>query len=86
MRGEWCRLSYFGLHGVRPVAGRDFVEADQPPTRARCCCWPTASSPSWGATLAIVGADFTMNDKVHTVIGILPPLPAAPDDNDVFMR
>jgi predicted permease len=26
-----------------------------------------------------------MNDKVHTVIGVLPPVPQYPDENDVYM-
>ena len=26
-----------------------------------------------------------MNDRVHTVVGVLPPLPEYPDDNDVYM-
>jgi len=26
-----------------------------------------------------------MNDKVHTVVGVLPPVPQYPDENDVYM-
>ena len=26
-----------------------------------------------------------MNDKIHTVVGVLPPLPPYPDDNDIWM-
>jgi predicted permease len=26
-----------------------------------------------------------MNDRVHTVVGVLPPMPAYPDENDVYM-
>ncbi|PYQ18781.1 MAG: hypothetical protein DMF79_14130 [Acidobacteria bacterium] len=26
-----------------------------------------------------------MNDRVHTVVGVLPPLPGYPDENDVYM-
>src|SRR5262249_52779123 len=28
---------------------------------------------------------FRMNDKVHTVIGVLPPVPQYPRENDVYM-
>jgi predicted permease len=33
----------------------------------------------------IVGKTFEMNDRVHTVIGVLPPFPQYPDENDVYM-
>ncbi len=77
---------YFGVHGVQPAIGRDFVADDERPEARPVLL---LSNGFWrrelGGDPAIVGADFTMNDKVHTVIGILPPLPAAPDDNDVYM-
>src|SRR5262249_33041852 len=31
------------------------------------------------------GKSFTMNDKIHTVVGILPPIPQYPNENDVYM-
>src|SRR5262249_20204241 len=34
---------------------------------------------------SIVGQTFEMNDKPHIVVGVLPPLPPYPDDNDVYM-
>jgi predicted permease len=78
--------NYFGLLGVRPAIGRDFVAADDAHDARPVLL---LSDAFWRRELAgdpaIVGADFTMNDKVHTVVGILPPLPAAPDDNDVWM-
>src|SRR6185295_8997251 len=33
----------------------------------------------------IIGKTVEMTDRLHTVIGILPPLPAFPNENDVFM-
>jgi putative ABC transport system permease protein len=33
----------------------------------------------------IVGKTFEMNDKVHTVVGVLPPVPQYPNENDVYM-
>src|SRR6185503_10976695 len=38
-----------------------------------------------GAPADIVGKTFSMNDHAHTVVGVLPPLPAYPDENDVYM-
>src|SRR6185436_2404556 len=33
----------------------------------------------------VIGRGFTMNDKIHTVVGVLPPFPQYPDRNDVYM-
>ncbi|MGI8742280.1 MAG: ABC transporter permease [Bryobacteraceae bacterium] len=32
-----------------------------------------------------VGKTFEMNDRVHTVVGVLPPIPQFPNENDVYM-
>ena len=37
------------------------------------------------ATPASSAAAFEMNDRVHTVVGVLPPMPQFPDENDVYM-
>lgn len=78
--------NFFALLGVQPLAGRDLVAADD-----------TAGAPPvlllshrfWrgelGGDPAIVGSHFSMNDRVHTVVGVLPPLPATPEEVDVYM-
>ena len=38
-----------------------------------------------GGDPAIVGKTFEMNDRIHTVIGVLPPVPQYPAENDVYM-
>ena len=40
---------------------------------------------SFGGDPTVVNKTFTMNDKIHTVIGVLPPVPQYPDENDVYM-
>ncbi len=39
----------------------------------------------FGSDPEIVGKTFEMNDKVHTVVGVLPPVPQYPNENDVYM-
>ena len=39
----------------------------------------------FGGDRNILGRAFELNDRVHTVIGVLPPLPEYPDANDVYM-
>ena len=33
----------------------------------------------------IIGKKYQMNDRAHTVIGVLPPIPQYPNENDVYM-
>jgi len=40
---------------------------------------------SFGGDPTVVNKTFSMNDKVHTVIGVLPPVPQYPNENDVYM-
>jgi putative ABC transport system permease protein len=77
---------FFDALGVRPILGRGFTALDE-----------THEAPavlllsyeywlrSFGEDKGVVGRTFEMNDRVHTVVGVLPPLPFYPDENDVFM-
>jgi putative ABC transport system permease protein len=92
-RGEPERVStgvvsanYFDVLGVQPLYGRTFVAHDD-----------TAGAPavlvlshqywerSFGGDPNIVGQVFRMNDKPHTVVGVLPAVPQYPLDVDVYM-
>ena len=51
-------------------------------------CWSSATRTGGArsaAILPIVGRTFEMNDRMHTVVGVLPPMPQFPADNDVYM-
>lgn len=77
---------FFDLLGIKPYLGRFFTEADDQPGAEAVLL---LSYPYWkqhyGGDPNIVGAHFRMNDKVHTVIGVLPPVPQYPQENDVYM-
>jgi putative ABC transport system permease protein len=78
--------NYFDLFGVKPILGRTFVPGDEEPTAAPVLLlsyeyWQN----NFGANPEIVGKTFEMNDKVHTVVGVLPPVPQYPNENDVYM-
>jgi predicted permease len=77
---------FFGMFGVKPILGRDFVAADDQPNAPAVLL---LSYEYWNQHCAgdpgIVGRTFEMNDRVHTVIGVLPPVPQYPDENDVYM-
>jgi putative ABC transport system permease protein len=77
---------FFDLLGVKPLLGRSFREGED-----EVGAEPTLvlSHSYWqqklGGDPGVVGRTFEMNDKVHTVVGVLPPLPGYPDENDVYM-
>ena len=77
---------FFDMIGVRPLLGRTFRPGEEalgaPPV-------VVVSYKYWVNTLGadpnIVGQTFTMNDHIHTIVGVLPPLPGYPDENDIWM-
>lgn len=77
---------FFGMFGVKPVLGRDLTDADDQ-TGAPAVL--LLSYEYWKQHCAgdpnIIGRTFQMNDRVHTVVGVLPPVPQYPDENDVYM-
>src|ERR1035438_9440119 len=77
---------FFGMFGVKPILGRDFRPADDQPGAPAVLLlsyeyWKKHERGDPG----IVGKTFQMNDRVHTVIGVLPPVPQYPNENDVYM-
>src|SRR4029453_15793704 len=78
--------NFFDVLGVKPVAGRNFVAADE---RHGAEAVLLLSHSYWktrfGGDLRIVGQVFQMNDRPHTVIGVLPPVPLYPQECDVYM-
>ena len=77
---------FFGLLGVKPILGRTFrpgeEEVGAPPV-------VVLTHKFWmnqfRGDSSIIGAKFTMNDKVHTVVGVLPAMPGYPVEADMFM-
>jgi putative ABC transport system permease protein len=78
--------NFFDALGVKPLLGRGFTAADEaqgaePVLVLSYGYWKRAYRGDPG----IVGRTFTMNDKVHRVVGVLPSIPQHPDENDVYM-
>ena len=77
---------YFDLLGIKPYLGRLFVDSDDTSDSEAVLI---LSYPFWkktyGGDPAIIGRHFRLNDKLHTVIGVLPPIPQYPAENDVYM-
>jgi putative ABC transport system permease protein len=77
---------FFDMLGVTPALGRTFRPGEEAVGAAPVV---VLSHSFWmnqfHGDSSIVGATFTMNDRVHTVVGVLPPLPAYPEENDIWM-
>jgi putative ABC transport system permease protein len=77
---------FFDLLGVKPLLGRTFQEGDDRPGADAVL---VLSYKYWkskhGGDPGIVGKQFKMNDRIHTVIGVLPAIPQYPNEDDVYM-
>jgi len=78
--------NFFDMFGIRPIQGRTFRDDDD---KLGAPAVLLVSYEFWKNSLHgdpnIVGKTFRMNDKTHTVIGVLPPVPQYPNENDVYM-
>jgi predicted permease len=78
--------NFFDVLGVRPLLGRTFVDADeQHGSDAVIVLSYQYWKQSHGGDPGIVGRTFQMNNRPHTVIGVLPPIPQYPVEQDVYM-
>ncbi len=77
---------FFDVLGVKLQLGRTFVAADE---RHGAEAVLVLSHGYWqrsfGGDREIVGQVFEMNDRPHTVVGVLPPIPQFPNEHDVYM-
>jgi predicted permease len=78
--------NFFDLLGVKPVLGRLFLPGEdqhgaEPVLLLTYGYWKNVM----GGDPNVIGKTFQMNDRVHTVVGVLPPLPSYPDTNLIYM-
>ena len=78
--------NYFDVLGVRPLLGRGFRPGEdqvgaEPVLVLSYGFWQNRL----GGDPAIVGRTFEMNDRIHTVVGVLPAVPQYPAENDLYM-
>jgi putative ABC transport system permease protein len=86
IRAAVVSANYFDLFEVKPLMGRTFLAADD---NLGAPAVLMLTYEYWKNRFAgdpeIVGKTFELNDRVHTVVGVLPPLPLYPVESDVFM-
>ncbi len=78
--------NYFDVLGVKPLLGRLLIPEDERVTAPPVLVLSYAYwMKEFGGDRSILGRTFEMNDRVHTVVGVLPSLPEFPDADDVYM-
>ena len=78
--------NFFDVLGVKPLYGRTFVASDEEHgADAVLVLSYKYWQQSHGGDPSIVGRVFQMNNRPHTVIGVLPPIPQYPAEEDVYM-
>ena len=78
--------NFFQVLGVKPVMGRLFLPGEdqrgaEPVLLLTYSYWKNVM----GSDPNVIGKTLQMNDRVHTVVGVLPPLPGYPDTNLIYM-
>jgi len=77
---------FFNVLGIKPIYGRTFVAADdEPGAEAVLVLSYSYWQKAFGGDPDVVGRVVQMNDRPHTIVGILPSVPLYPQENDVYM-
>ncbi len=86
VEGGVVSWDFFEMLGIRPILGRTFLPGEDEPGATPVI---VLSHQYWrekfGSDPDVVGLNLEMNDAVIQVIGVLPPLPAYPFKNDIWM-
>src|SRR5579872_273216 len=86
VRAGVVSAGFFDVFGIRPILGRALSPSDD---SANAKPVLVLSYEFWQeherGDRDIVGKTLEMNDKAHTVVGVLPPFPQYPNENDVYM-
>ena len=77
---------FFEMLSVRPLLGRTFLPGeDEPGAKPLIVLSHQFWREKFGGDPNVVGRNLQMNNAVHQVIGVLPPLPAYPFLNDIWI-
>ena len=78
--------NFLRILGVTPMYGRTFIDEDDTPNaRPVLILSYNFWQRSFRGDPNVVGQKYSMNDKEHVVVGILPPIPQFPSEVDVYM-
>jgi len=86
VEGGVVSWNFFEMLGIRPILGRTFLPGeDEPGAKPLIILSHHYWREKFGSDPDVVGTVLQMNDLATQVIGVLPPLPAYPFENDIWM-
>ncbi|KGJ95673.1 ABC transporter permease [Thalassotalea sp. ND16A] len=86
VEGGVVSWNFFEMLGIRPILGRTFLPGeDLPGAKPLIVLSHHYWREKFGSNPDVVGTMLEMNDAAIEVIGVLPPLPAYPFKNDIWM-
>lgn len=78
--------NFFDMLGIRPLYGRTFIDTDDDLGSDAVLVLSHAYwRQKFGGDPGVVGRVLAMNNRPHTVVGVLPEYPQYPRENDVYM-
>jgi putative ABC transport system permease protein len=78
--------NFFAVLGIKPLHGRGFVDGDDDHgAEAVLILSHEYWQQKFGGDRRVVGQVVEMNDRPHTIVGVLPDFPQYPRRNDVYM-
>jgi len=78
--------SYFDSLGIHALHGRTFVKGEDNPSAPPALVLNYRYfMGSFGGDPSVVGTTVRMNDRTHTIVGVLPPLAEFPAPIDLYM-
>ena len=78
--------NFFDVLGIEAALGRTFLDKDDDEgAEAVLVLSHSYWRSKFGGDANIIGQVFEMNDRPHTVVGVLPPVPHYPRETDVYM-
>jgi predicted permease len=78
--------NFFDMLGIQPIHGRSFRDGDDDlGAEAVLMLSHEYWTSKFGADPNVVGRVLEMNNRPHTIVGVLPPYPQYPQRQDVYM-
>ena len=78
--------NFFDVLGVKPLHGRTFIDTDDDlGSEAVLVLSHAYWQEKFAGDKSVVGKTVEMNDRMHTIVGVLPAYPQYPRENDVYM-
>jgi len=86
LQGAYVTENFFALLGVKPAMGRDFTAADNRPEAPRVAIiGHTTWQREFGGDRGIVGQAVRINGRAATIIGVMPPGFAFPQQEQLWL-